>query len=97
MLDYDQKYNKTNLLIPKETPLNQTSWSERISIAKEIYLAALSTIFSTVGVILKDVISLYFVGHLNNSLLFAAAGFGMTLVNAFGTAIIEGFTGGFRT
>jgi len=84
-------------LLSKEVPFLQTTFQEKLSIAKEITLAAIPNIFSSLGSQLKDVISLYFVGHLNNPLFFAAAGFGLTWLNAFGTAVIFGFAAGFGT
>jgi len=84
-------------LIPKETHFSKMSSQEILMIVKELSTAAISTIFSGVGSILKDVISLYYIGHLNEPILLAAAGFGLTWANSFGTAIIAGFAGGFGT
>jgi len=68
-----------------------------IDTAKTIAKAAIPNIFTSVGFLLKDVISMYFAGHLNNALLFAAFGFGMTWFNGFAGAIIFGFAAGFGT
>jgi len=86
------------LLAPSQaTPFSMIPIQEKIDAAKQILSAALPNVSSTLGGLLKDVISLYFIGHLNNQLVFAAAGFGLTWTNAFGTAIIFGFAAGFGT
>jgi len=89
--------DEKSVLIPKETHFYEMSMKETLEIFRELSTAAVSTIFSHIGNILKDVISLYFVGHLGNPLLFAAAGFGLTWMNSFGSAVIGGFAGGFGT
>ena len=76
---------KEDLLTPKETRYNEMSPREIFTILKEVSTATISVIFSTIGSVLKDVISLYFIGHLDNPLLFAAVGFGLTWANSFGT------------
>ena len=65
--------------------------------SKKILAAAIPNIFSSFGGLLKDVISLYFVGHLNDALLFATFGFGMTWFSGFASSIIFGFAAGFGT
>jgi len=84
-------------LLNKEVPFLESSFQEKLNVAKEITIAAIPNIFSSIGSQLKDVISLYFIGRLGSPLLFAAAGFGLTWANAFGIALIFGFTTGFGT
>jgi len=76
---------------------SQLTREEVIETAKTIAKAAIPNIFTSVGFLLKDVISMYFVGHLNNALLFAAFGFGMTWFNGFAGAIVFGCAAGFGT
>lgn len=93
-----QLLNESNKsLISEELPYKDLSFKEKLEVAKEISLAALPNILSSLGNNFKDVISLFFIGHLNNPLLFAAAGFGVTWMNAFGSAIMFGFAAGFGT
>jgi len=80
-----------------DTPFKEMVFKEKVSIIKEIAQGAVPNIISSIGTLLKDAISLYFIGHLNNSLLFAALGFGLTWSNAFATAVIFGFAAGFGT
>jgi len=84
-------------LLAKEVSFLDSSLQEKLNVAKEITLAAIPNIFSSIGSQLKDVISLYFIGQLGSPLLFAAAGFGLTWANAFGIALIFGFATGFGT
>ncbi len=84
-------------LLSEELPYKDLSIKQKIDAAKEIAIAALPNILSSLGNNLKDLISLFFIGHLNNPLLFAAAGFGVTWMNAFGSAVIFGFAAGFGT
>jgi len=79
------------------TPFREMQFGEKVEIVKEIAQAAVPNIISSIGSLLKDAISLYFIGHLNNPLLFAALGFGLTWSNAFATAVIFGFAAGFGT
>ena len=75
----------------------QLSFSEKLKIVKEITAASFLNILSSIGIPLRDLICLYFIGHLEKPLLFAAFGFGVTWATAFGTAIIFGFATGFGT
>ena len=88
--------NKTSLT-SDGTPFERLTFGEKVDVAKDIALAAIPNIVSSLGSLLKDAISLYFIGHLNNPLLFAALGFGLTWSNAFATAVIFGFAAGFGT
>jgi len=81
----------------REIPFEKLNFKEKLDIASEIARAAIPNIISSLGSLLKDAISLYFIGHLNNPLLFAALGFGLTWSNAFATAVIFGFAAGFGT
>jgi len=74
---------------------SELTFSEKLDIVKEIAYAAFPNILSSLTAGLKDVISLYFIGHLNNPLIFAALGFAVTWTSAFGTALIFGLAGGF--
>jgi len=84
-------------LLAKDVHYKDLPFKEKLEAAKEISLAAIPNILSSLGNNLKDFISLFFIGHLNNPLLFAAAGFGITWMNAFGSAIVFGFAAGFGT
>jgi len=91
--NYDQRTSFSQ----EEIPFNKLTFKEKLNIASEIATAAVPNIISSLGSLLKDAISLYFIGHLNNNLLFAALGFGLTWSNAFATAVIFGFAAGFGT
>jgi len=81
----------------KEVSFKEIPFEEKLEAAKEILLASIPNILTTTAGLLRDVLSLYYIGHLNNSLLFAAIGFGLTWVNAFASAVIFGFAAGFGT
>lgn len=89
--------DQTTSLTSGDIPYNRLTFQDKLSMCQEIASSALPNIISSIGGLLKDAISLYFIGHLNNSLLFAALGFGLTWSNAFATAVIFGFAAGFGT
>ena len=88
---------KKKSLGSNDTSFKEMKFRERLDIMKEIAQGALPNIISSIGSLLKDAISLYFIGHLDRPLLFAALGFGLTWSNAFATAVIFGFAAGFGT
>lgn len=79
----------------KETSFTELPLKEKMEAASDIVKAAVPNILTSLASFMKDVISLYFIGHLNKPVLFAALGFGATWVNAFATAIIFGLSAGF--
>lgn len=82
-------------LMSKETSFSEMPMQEKIEAVQDIGRAALPNILTSLASSMKDVISLYFIGHLNQPILFAALGFGATWVNAFATALTFGLAAGF--
>ena len=93
----DSSSAETQLLASQDKPYSKLSFEEKLDIVKIITKAAIPNIFTSIGLLLKDVISMSFIGHLNDPSMFAAFGFGIAWCNGFAFAIIFGFAAGFGT
>jgi len=68
-----------------------------LEIIRHLLHAGLPTLVTSITTFLYDLISLYFVGHLNDPHILASIGFSLTWIDAFGVAIVFGVAAGFGT
>ena len=91
------KHDRLQKIPSKDDPIPPLTLKEAVATAKIISTTAIPNILTTTGMVIKDLISMYFIGHLNQPSLFAAFGFGMAWYSGFVLGVIFGLAAGFGT